>query len=40
MEVGPAREAIQHPAHMHFLVTPLDLLLATSAHSATLATID
>ena len=23
----------QHPAHMHFLVPPLDLLLATSAHS-------
>ena len=37
---APACEVIQHPTHMYFLITPLDLLLATSAHSGILATID
>ena len=35
-----ARLSSTYPTHMYFLVMPLDLLLATSAHSGILATID
>ena len=37
VEVGAGHAAIQHPAHMHISAPPL---LATSAHSGILATID